>query len=298
VPFRALTGQTLKCTHCGLSVASADYSAHVSTCNKVCAECGKSGAASVCTACRRVRYCSKECQRKAWKLHKVVCGSEPAAAAPRAEDLAADKYSDFKDKHEKTMIEFGQLSVEASEEFVINHPEVLRKHNIEFFLLHILHLQMENKRKEAVTATRQYLMLKNIMDLAAQSRQPDPREAVRPFFKQILEKENLEKLKVEAHTFAKRIAERAEQKKLEERAEEDRRRAVLGPGGLNPYEVMKQLPPAVAEVIQSGDPSGLQEALNSLPKEEADEVFRKLIASGICEAQEVAPAAGEQPAVD
>ena len=29
-----------------------------------------------CTACKTAYYCGKECQRKAWKTHKKVCGKE------------------------------------------------------------------------------------------------------------------------------------------------------------------------------------------------------------------------------
>jgi MYND finger/Ankyrin repeats (3 copies) len=35
--------------------------------------CGRSGAARMCVGCHRAIYCSRDCQRQAWKQHKKVC---------------------------------------------------------------------------------------------------------------------------------------------------------------------------------------------------------------------------------
>lgn len=41
-----------------------------------CAAC-KKAAETKCTNCRKVFYCSKECQKKHWKEHKFECKSLP-----------------------------------------------------------------------------------------------------------------------------------------------------------------------------------------------------------------------------
>lgn len=38
-----------------------------------CGKCGKKSAPLLCSRCRQVNYCSKECQRLAWKTHKPLC---------------------------------------------------------------------------------------------------------------------------------------------------------------------------------------------------------------------------------
>jgi hypothetical protein len=38
-----------------------------------CAYCGKEMAKSLCTVCRKARYCDKKCQTKGWKYHKTWC---------------------------------------------------------------------------------------------------------------------------------------------------------------------------------------------------------------------------------
>lgn len=50
-----------------------------------CAECHKAGdqsTLSVCSRCRKVFYCSKECQRAHWGTHKTTC-NKPAEAPKR-----------------------------------------------------------------------------------------------------------------------------------------------------------------------------------------------------------------------
>jgi hypothetical protein len=41
-----------------------------------------SGRSCVCAGCRVARYCGRACQREVWKLHKPVCKSLAAIAAP------------------------------------------------------------------------------------------------------------------------------------------------------------------------------------------------------------------------
>ena len=40
---------------------------------KTCVQCGKAGAEKTCSACKVESYCSIDCQKKAWKLHKPLC---------------------------------------------------------------------------------------------------------------------------------------------------------------------------------------------------------------------------------
>jgi hypothetical protein len=50
-----------------------------------CGNCKQAGAVHICARCRGAWYCGRECQKKAWKLHKQKC--HPHAVA--AETLAA-----------------------------------------------------------------------------------------------------------------------------------------------------------------------------------------------------------------
>lgn len=45
---------------------------------RTCAECQTVGALKVCTRCRTIRYCSRECQLKHWPTHKMNCEPQPS----------------------------------------------------------------------------------------------------------------------------------------------------------------------------------------------------------------------------
>ena len=53
---------------------------------EACFNCGKAGAAKRCIRCRAAVYCSKECQRGAWKEHKKICGK---VARPALDNVKA-----------------------------------------------------------------------------------------------------------------------------------------------------------------------------------------------------------------
>jgi hypothetical protein len=48
------------------------------TINDNCTFCGKPNAKSICAKCHFVNYCSKDCQTKDWKIHKLICDPIPA----------------------------------------------------------------------------------------------------------------------------------------------------------------------------------------------------------------------------
>lgn len=51
--------------------------------DRSCLRCGK-GASKTCARCKAVAYCSRECQKKDWKQHKVTCGKLGKGQTPEA----------------------------------------------------------------------------------------------------------------------------------------------------------------------------------------------------------------------
>ncbi|KAH8045776.1 hypothetical protein JL722_14050 [Aureococcus anophagefferens] len=61
---------------------------------RMCAACGARAKFS-CGSCKAARYCSRECQKDHWGLHKDDCA--PAAAALAARDAATARRSEGAD---------------------------------------------------------------------------------------------------------------------------------------------------------------------------------------------------------
>ena len=129
-----------------------------------------------------------------------------------------DEFEEFVEKNEELMMQYAsQTSFEDSEKFLLDHKAVLNDHACGWLLLHQLTLEMAGERQAMLNATRQYLMLRNILDLAAEAkRSEDARPMVPLFFKQLKGDANRAKvLDEETKKFGAQIINRAIQKKQE-----------------------------------------------------------------------------------
>ena len=134
-----------------------------------------------------------------------------------------DEFTRYVEKHEESMLHYAGLAkLQDSEQFLLDHLEVLNEHACGWMLLHMLSLEMSDERPAMLNATRQYLMLRNIMDLAKEIRRGnDARPMVQLFYKQLKnDKERVTMLDVETHNFAQQIIKRAEQKRIEMQQEQ------------------------------------------------------------------------------
>lgn len=121
-------------------------------------------------------------------------------------------------------------------------------------LLACLEDEMNGKRKRMRLVGRQSQILSHIHELGV-SMKRDPRDVILPFFRRLEEKEHFEGFTSAVSDFIERIIKRAVEKKKEmdaEREEEDME-PVIGPGGLNPLEVLKQLPEDLRAAFESRD---------------------------------------------
>ena len=55
-----------------------------------CHNCSKVGKTWRCSKCKRVRYCSRECQKSHWKGHKKTCGISVTDAMLQLHKLCGD----------------------------------------------------------------------------------------------------------------------------------------------------------------------------------------------------------------
>ena len=148
----------------------------------------------------------------------VVSATSSDSSDPSPPKSEEDEFEDFVERYEGVIREYSHLSdYEESEKFLLDHLEILNDHACGWMLLHQLTLEMAGDRKLMLNVTKQYLMLRNIIDLAAEAKKvSDARPMVHLFFKQIssdASRQNM--LDTETTTFAQQIINRAIQKKKE-----------------------------------------------------------------------------------
>lgn len=141
--------------------------------------------------------------------------------------------------------------------------------------------------------SKQAICLHYILELSKQMN-IDPRGCVSSFFNRIQQADQVyqDAFNDEVNSFRERIKDRAK-KRIEEAAkeiEEEERKQRLGPGGLDPYEVMETLPEELQKCFQSRDISLLQETILKLDPEVAKYHMKRCVDSGLW-----VPAANDPP---
>lgn len=198
----------------------------------------------------------------------------------KREKFAVISYNDFVLTHEDLLEEYSEIqSIEETKEFLHKHCDVLlHEHSQSYMLLSSLEDEMNNKHERCKLVCRQSQILAHIQELG-NSMHRDPRDVVLPFFKRIEEKTYYDSFLLAVEDFRKKIQERAIVKRKE--MDEENRKAQIGPGGLDPLEVLESLPPNVREAFELQDIERLQIALSSLESDAAQDVMNKCVRSGL-----------------
>ncbi|KAG8042093.1 hypothetical protein G9C98_000084 [Cotesia typhae] len=147
----------------------------------------------------------------------------------------------------------------------------------------------EMKMKEFVKTNEKSLkkfgMLRRYDDKLSKQLDVDPRACVGSFFSriQIADVEYKKSFDDELEAFKERIRKRAQEKVAEalKEAEEEERKARLGPGGLDPVEVFESLPEPLQKCFEAQDIPLLQQTIAAMPEDEAKYHMRRCIDSGL-----------------
>jgi cell division cycle protein 37 len=135
---------------------------------------------------------------------------------------------------------------------------------------------------------RQSQILSHIHELG-RSMKRDPRDVILPFFKRIQEAEYLQGFLSAVEDFISKIKKRAIEKRKEMDAEKeqenmeyfDEENVPLGPGGLNPLKVLKELPASMRDAFESQDTQRLQDVLGRMDPVEAKYWMKQCVDSGL-----------------
>ena len=238
---------------------------------------------------------------------KAITKSTPKLVQPQPNEtinsvaVSMMTYHDFTEKYADVVEEFMAIeSLDKSKDFLLQKGDILLQENASsYLLLASLEDEMNGFHEKMKLVARQSQIVSNIAELA-KSLQRHPGNVIVPFFQRMEDKQLYEGFMEGVNQFIKRIEVRAVQKKKEieeERAREAREKGAdaedavdiseipreqrLGPGGLDPLEVFESLPESMQEAFESRQKEKLEEALRSMPAEEAEYHMKRCIGSGL-----------------
>eukprot|EP00800_Vazella_pourtalesii_P013665 TRINITY_DN3313_c0_g1_i1.p1 TRINITY_DN3313_c0_g1~~TRINITY_DN3313_c0_g1_i1.p1 ORF type:complete len:383 (+),score=118.71 TRINITY_DN3313_c0_g1_i1:73-1221(+) len=214
----------------------------------------------------------------------VVNLKEPEAEA-LTEEERMKKSREFMNKHEENIKKFAMFrDYDTSKDFLVRNSDLVNEDTAGYLTLWCINLEVEEKHNLMEHVARQTICLNYILELGKQLK-IDPRSCVPKFFERIklADKTYIEAYEDEVQGFIGRVKGRAQvriEKAMQEYEEEERKKR-LGPGGLDPAEVMETLPPELKECFQSQSVAKLHQVLNALSKEDAEYHMKRCVDSGL-----------------
>ena len=204
----------------------------------------------------------------------------------------------FVERHEKAIKHYGMLQdYEDSRDYLRDNPHLVCEETASYLTLWCVQLEVEEKTALMCRVAHQTIVMQYILQLAKQLER-DPRSCVPGFFQRMktAEKQYTDAFQDELRSFIERVKGRAKVR-IEEavkKVEEEEKQKRLGPGGLDPVEVMESLPPELRACFEERDIPKLQEVISSMSKEEAAYHMKRCVDSGLWVAD--AKSAGLTPA--
>ena len=222
-------------------------------------------------------------------------GSPPDVTEVDSDPNFVYSYHEFTEKYSAIVEEFMTLtSFDESKEFLLKHGGILlQEHACNYLLLASLEDEMNGYREKMKQTAKQSQIVTNIAELA-KSWNTHPGNVIVPFFQRMQQREFLEGFLAGLEVFVQKIISRAVTKKIEmdqARSSGVEREGVdlavipkeerLGPGGLDPLEVIETLPESMQKAFESRDVDELKEALLKLDPKDAEYHMKRCVASGL-----------------
>lgn len=206
---------------------------------------------------------------------------------------AFETYHDFTERHADRVEEYMALAtLEESKNFLLKYGDTLLQENASnYLLLASLEDEMNGYREKMKLTARQSQIITNIAELA-KTLKTHPGNVIIPFFSRLEQHPHLEEFMAGTAAFVDRIIQRAVVKKAEiddERRKEEGATNLsdiplenrLGPGGLDPLEVIETLPIELQEAFESRDVDNLKDVLMKMDPKDAEYHMKRCIDSGL-----------------
>ena len=224
--------------------------------------------------------------------------NKPKAKKELTEEEKHQQLLSFVDRYKKDIEKFGMMKdYDVSLGFLRDNPHLVCEDTASYLTMWCVTLEVEEKSALMERVAHQAIVMQYILELAKQLER-DPRSCVVGFFQRMktAEKQYVEAFEDELSSFIVRVKGRA-RARIEEatkKLEEEERQKRLGPGGLDPVEVMETLPAELRECFETQDVTKLQTVISSMSREEATYHMKRCVDSGLWVAD--AKSAGLTPA--
>lgn len=207
---------------------------------------------------------------------------QPAALT---EEEKERRYNEFIKKYESKIKEFGMLAKwDDCRKFLLEYPDLCCEETANYLTIWCLNLEIEEKGSLMEHVSKQAIAMQYMLELAKQL-DVDVRSCISSFFKRIqtADQQYIKAFEDEIEDFKRRIRERAKVRieAAMKQVEEDERAARLGPGGLDPLEVIETLPPDLKECFENQDTGKLQDVLTKMSEEDAQYHMKRCVDSGL-----------------
>lgn len=207
-------------------------------------------------------------------------------------------YHEFTERYADLVEKFMAIhSFDESKEFLLKHGDILlQEHASNYLLLATLEDEMNGYRDKMKQTAKQSQIVTNIAELA-KGWNTHPGNAIAPFFTRMQQRDFLEGFMQGLDAFQQKIISRAVTKRME--MDKERKTGVsaqgvdlneipreerLGPGGLDPLEVIETLPVEMQEAFASRDVEELKKALLNLSQKDAEYHMKRCVDSGLWQA--------------
>ncbi|KAI2494405.1 Cdc37 C terminal domain [Fragilaria crotonensis] len=233
---------------------------------------------------------------------KSAATTKPVQACAPPPPKATDTYLEFAAKYAQVVEDFMHLqSLEDSKDYILKYGDVLMQENAtNYILFACLEDEMNGHRQKMKQTCRQTRIILAISELAV-SKQQHPGNVVIPFFKKFERKEFHDRFFAAVERLCQGIIDWAVTKRIEldqERMKEEvgqnleERTALddlkrlpleerLGPGGLDPMEVMETLPATMQQAFNWSSVEKLEGALLSMDSDDRAYHMKRCVDSGL-----------------
>eukprot|EP01134_Creolimax_fragrantissima_P005169 CFRG5169T1 len=220
------------------------------------------------------------------KWDKTVV-AEPVPEVEQTDEDLANKQTEYMKAHKKDVQKFSTLTSPGdTEAMLLNKPFLLSEYAANFMVVWAVDLAVEEKTEEMNKVIGQIVTLQFLLQVRKTSSAPHA-NLVETFFIRAKKAEAayIQAYTDEATSLTERVKNRAKERLAEAmaevEAEEKQKRIDQSPGGVDPEEVMNELPQSMKDAFEARDIAMLQKVIADMDLKKAEYYIDRCTKSGL-----------------